>query len=300
MTLADAWFFLQQGVLFGLVTGSVYAILALAIVLIFKTTDVPNFAQGEIFMAGGYVALYMVIVLSAGLGVAIAVSLLAVMVACALFQRVVFGQIARSNGVSIHFVIATLGFSYALKGMVHLSGLGDTPRSMPTVIPSGSISIGQAYITTLDATIFCAAVVVMAVLFFIVHMTRLGRALRAVGMNVRGAQLVGISPPRMHLYVWVLSGLISAVAAILISPKLLMTPNMGSMVMLAFAAAIIGGLNSLPGAVIGGFVVGIAENLVGLFISTNAIVVAPFVAIMVTLLIRPQGLFGGKIQVKKV
>src|SRR5690606_17016160 len=94
MTLADAWFFLQQGVLFGLVTGSVYAILALAIVLIFKTTDVPNFAQGEIFMAGGYVALYMVIVLSAGLGVAIAVSLLAVMVACALFQRVVFGQIA--------------------------------------------------------------------------------------------------------------------------------------------------------------------------------------------------------------
>lgn len=300
MSLADSWLFLQQGVLFGLVTGSVYAILALAIVMIFKTTDIPNFAQGEIFMASGYVALYMVIVLSAGISVAVAASLLLIMVACALFQRVVMGRIRKSNGVAIHFVIATLGFSYLLKGLVHLSGLGDTPRSMPTIISSGTISIGQAYITTLDATIFVVAVVVMILLFVVANTTKLGKALRAVGMNTRGAQLVGISLPRMHLYVWVLSGLISAVAAILITPKLLMTPNMGSIVMLAFAAAIIGGLGSLPGAVIGGFVVGIAENLVGLFISTNAIVVAPFLAIMLVLLIRPQGLFGGQIQVKKL
>lgn len=300
MTLADAWLFIQQGVLYGLVTGSVYAILALAIVLIFKTTEIPNFAQGEIFMAGGYIALYMTVVLSAGLGVALGVSILLVLVSCALFQRVVLRQIEKANGVSIHFVIATLGFSYLLKGLVHMSRLGDTPRTMPTMFPDGSISIGQASIPFLDVAIFVIAVCVMLTLFWIVNRTKLGKALRAVGMNIRGAQLVGINLSRMHLFVWVLSGFISAIAAILISPKLLMTPTMGSIVMLAFAAAIIGGLNSLPGAVIGGFVVGIAENLVGLFISSNVIVVAPFIAILLTLLIRPQGLFGGKTQVKKL
>lgn len=298
--MSELWFFLQQGVVSGMVTGSIYAILALAIVLIFKTTDVPNFAQGEIFMAGGYVALYLVIVLSAGLNLAIAVSLLAVMVACGLFQRVVMNRIRKSDGLPIHYVIATLGFSYLLKGLVNISGLGDTPRSMPALISGGSITIGQAYITALDAAIFVVAVLVMALLFLVANKTRLGKALRAVGMNARAAQLVGISLPRMYLYVWVLSGLISAVAAILITPKLLMTPNMGMIVMLAFAAAIIGGLGSLPGAVIGGFVVGITENLVGLLISTNAIVVSPFLAIMVVLLVRPQGLFGSKLQLKKL
>lgn len=300
MSLADTWFFLQQGIVSGMVTGSVYAILALAIVMIFKTTDVPNFAQGEIFMAGGYVALYVTIVFAAGIEVAIAISLLVIMAACALFQHVVMGRIRKSHGLPIHFVISTLGFSYLLKGLVNISGLGDTPRSMPALISGGSISIGQAYITALDASIFLVAVTVMALLFLVANTTKLGKALRAVGMNTRGAQLVGISLPRMHLYVWVLSGLISAVAAILITPKLLMTPNMGTIVMLAFAAAIIGGLGSLPGAVIGGFVVGITENLVGLFISTNAIVVAPFIAIMLVLLVRPQGLFGGQMQVKKL
>ena len=101
------------------------------------------------------------------------------------------------------------------------------------------------------------------------------------------------------MLVWALAGLISSVAALLITPKILITPDIGHIAILA-AAAIVGGITSLPGAVVGGFVIGVAENLVGLFISTNAIVVAPFVAIMVVLLLRPQGLLGGKLQVKKV
>ena len=140
----------------------------------------------------------------------------------------------------------------------------------------------------------------MAVFFWMFTMTRTGRAMRAVGMNRRAAQLVGINLRRVEMLVWSLAGGISAVAAILIAPKLLMTAEMGTVVTLAFAAAIVGGFASLPGAVVGGFIIGIAENLVGLFISSRAINVAPFVIIMLVLVFKPQGLFGGRIRVRKV
>jgi branched-chain amino acid transport system permease protein len=119
-------------------------------------------------------------------------------------------------------------------------------------------------------------------------------------MNPKAAQLVGVDLTRIHMIVWGLSGGISAIAALLISPKVLMTADMGSIVTLGFAAAIVGGFTSLPGAVVGGFLIGIIENLVGLFISSRAIVLAPFVAIMLVLVIRPQGLFGGRVEIKKV
>ena len=130
--------------------------------------------------------------------------------------------------------------------------------------------------------------------------TRVGKAMRAVGMNPRAAQIVGIRLSRIRMLVWAMSGLIAGLAALLITPKVLVTPDIAHIAILAYAAAIVGGFTSLPGAVLGGLIIGVVENLVGLFISTNAIVVAPFLAILVTLIVRPQGLLGGKAQVKKV
>ena len=140
----------------------------------------------------------------------------------------------------------------------------------------------------------------MVTLFWMFNSTRIGKAMRAVGMNPRAAQIVGIRLSHIRMMVWGLSGLISALAALLITPKILITPDIAHIAILAYAAAIVGGFTSLPGAVLGGFVIGVIENLVGLFISTNAIVVAPFLAILITLIVRPQGLLGGKPQVKKV
>ncbi|MDM9560990.1 branched-chain amino acid ABC transporter permease [Bordetella petrii] len=300
MSYGDIWLFLQQGVLSGLVTGSVYALLAIAVVIIFKTTDVPNFAQGEIFMLGGYIALFLMLVAGWRYAAAIVVTLAAVAALSGLFQRVVMERVIASKGVGVQLVIATLGLAYALKGLVRQSGLGDTPRSLPSLLPGDPVIIGDAVLTTLDLAIFATAVLVMLLLFAMFAYTRAGKAMRAVGMNPKAARLVGVNLARIRMMVWALSGLISAVAALLITPKILITPDIGHIAILAYAAAIVGGINSVPGAVLGGFVIGIAENLVGLFVSTNAIVVAPFVAIMVVLLLRPQGLLGGKLQVKKV
>lgn len=300
MSWSDAWLFLQQGVLSGIVTGSVYALLALAIVMVFKTTDVPNFAQGEMFMAGGYIALVLLVIGQWPYALAALATLVAMAFLGAAFQRVVLERVTASQGVGVQLVIATLGFAYLLKGVVRKTGLGDSPRSLPAVIPQDSVTIGQASLTQLDLAIFATSVVVMGLLYLLFARTRAGRAMRAVGMNARGAQIVGIRLGSIRMQVWALAGLLSAVAALLFTPKILITPDIGHLAILAYAAAIVGGFTSLPGAVLGGFVIGIVENLVGLFISSNAIVVAPFVAIMLVLLLRPQGLLGGKAEVKKV
>ena len=300
MSFSDIWLVLQQGVLSGLVTGSVYALLAIAIVSVFKTTDVPNFAQGEIFMIGGYVALTLLLVAGLPFAVVIPLTLAAVALIGALFQKVVMERVTHSRGVGVQLVIATLGLAYLLKGVVRQTGLGDTPRSLPPLVSTDAVIIGDAVLTRLDIVIFGVAVTVMLLLYLMFNRTRIGKAMRAVGMNPKASQIVGIRLSRIRMMVWALSGLISAVAAILITPKILITPDIAHIAILAYAAAIVGGFTSLPGAVLGGLVVGIVENLVGLFISTNAIVVAPFLLILVTLVVRPQGLLGGKPQVKKV
>lgn len=300
MTLAEVWLFLQQGVLSGLVTGSVYALLAVAFVTVFKTTDVPNFAQGEIFMVGGYAALAMVLIKQWPSWVVIPMTLLFVAAITALFQRVVMEKVVKSKGVGVQLVIATLGLAYVLKGAVRQTGLGDSPRSLPPLVSTDTVMIGDAFLTKLDLMIFAVAVGTMVALFLMFNFTRIGKAMRAVGMNPRAAQIVGVSLVRIRTAVWALAGLISAVTALLIAPKILITPDIGHIAILAFAAAIVGGISSIPGAIVGGFIIGVAENLVGLFISTNAIVVAPFLAIMIVLIVRPQGILGGKLQVKKV
>ena len=300
MNFSEIWLFLQQGVLSGLVTGSVYALLAIAIVAIFKTTDVPNFAQGEMFMIGGYVALSLLLIAGFSYAMVIPLTVVALAVGAAVFQRVVMERVTHSKGVGPQLVIATLGLAYTLKGLVRQTGLGDTPRSLPSLVSNDPVIIGDAFLTRLDVAIFLCAIAVMVLIYLMFSHTRIGKAMRAVGMNPRAAQIVGIRLSRIRMLVWAMSGVISALAALLITPKILITPDIAHIAILAYAAAIVGGFTSLPGAVLGGLIIGIVENLVGLFISTNAIVVAPFLAILVTLIVRPQGILGGKPQVKKV
>jgi branched-chain amino acid transport system permease protein len=292
--------FLEQGVASGLVSGSVYALLALAIVMIFKAAEVPNFAQGDVFMAAGYVAFYLYALRGAPAWLVVPATLVLGFALLALFQAVVLRRVQAARGTQVNLVIATLGLSYLLKGIVRNTGLGDTPRTLPALVSTASVQIGQATLTWLDLTILAVAVLVLAGVFAMFAFTRTGRAMRAVGMNPRAARLVGIDLGRMHALVWGLSGMVSAVAVLLIAPKLLMTTDMGDIVTMGFAAAIIGGFTSLPGAVVGGLLIGIAENLVGLFVSAQAMPLAPFLAIMLVLVLRPQGLFGGSPQQRKV
>ncbi len=300
MDLEIAWIFVQQSVASGLVTGSVYALLAVSAVIIFKATEVPNFALGEMMMAGAFFALLGLVRLGLPYLLVLPAAAFLSFALGAGFNAVVMRPIERRGGAIVTLVIATLGFAFVLKGAARLSGLANEPRSFPSLFGNTPVFLGDAVLTRQDISVLILAVAAMLAFYFLFNRTRMGRAMRAAGMNPRAATLVGIDLPRVRAMIWGLSGLLSGVAAILIAPKLLVTPDMGGVAILAFSAAIIGGFGNLPGAVLGGFVVGIAENLVGTFISSNAIVVTPFVAIMIVLLLRPQGLFGGKPVDKKV
>lgn len=300
MTLDLFLLFMQQGIASGIVSGAIYALLALAIVMIFKTSEVPNFAQGEVFMAAAYVALCLIVFYGLPMWVVVPAALLATVAGMALFEYAVLRRVQAALGTPVNLVIATLGLSYLLRGLVRQTGLGDTPRSFPALFPTDPVMVGSASLTVLDLAIVATALITMVAFFLLFNYTRTGRAMRAVGMNPKAAALVGINLKQTHAMIWGLSGLVSAIAALLIAPKILMTPEMGHIAIVAFAAAIVGGFNSLPGAVLGGFIIGIAENMVGLFVSASAIVVTPFIAIMAVLILRPQGLLGGRPQIRKV
>ena len=300
MDWPTARLFIQQSVASGLVTGSIYALLALSAVMIFKATDVPNFAGGELFMFSAILAYY----LFARQGLSFVIIIPAVLIVSAVlpyfFNAVVMHPITRTKGALVNLVISTLGLAFVLKGIARLSDVANEPKSFPALFSTEPIFIGDAVLSVQDIAVLLLALTAMVAFFVFFTYSRTGRAMRAVGMNPYAAALVGVRIKRIRAMIWGLSGILSALAAILIAPKILITPDMGGVAILAFAAAIIGGFSSLPGAVLGGFIVGIVENLVGTFITSNAIVVAPFIAIILILLFKPEGLLGRGLQVKKL
>jgi branched-chain amino acid transport system permease protein len=293
-----------QAIASGIVTGCVYALIALSLVIVYKSTDVINFAGGEIVMIGGYAGMFALLYLGLPYISIFVVAALATFALGALFDRVVLhkvlGRAAPGQSILVAMVIATVGLSYVLKGSVRVVPYTEEVRRLPPFFTGEPIFVGSIVLQRQDVAIIAVAVLVMAAIWAFFSLTLTGKALRATSQNPRAAALVGIPVRRMRMTVWGIASALAAIAGILLAPKLLMTPDMGVIVILAFAAAIIGGFASLPGCVLGGIVLGVIQNLVGLYVGSNAISVAPFVVIMLILALRPQGLLGGRVVAKKV
>src|SRR6185295_3242736 len=167
-------------------------------------------------------------------------------------------------------------------------------RRLPPLFTGEPIFLGSVILQPQDIAIVVIAVAVMLALWCFFAFTLTGKALRATSQNPRAAALVGIPVRRMRMTVWGIASALAAIAGVLLAPKLLITPDMGVIVILAFAAAIIVGFTSLPGCVAGGILLGVIQNLIGLFVSSRAISLAPYLVIMIVLVVRPQGLLAGK------
>lgn len=293
-----------QGVASGFVTGSVYALIALSLVIIFKSTEVINFAGGEIVMIGAYIAMFFLIFVGLPYLVVIPLTAILAFVVGATFDRGilnrVLGQYRPGQDIMVAMVIATVGLSFGLKGFVRLFKVSDDVRTLPPIFSTDPVFLGDVVLSQQDLAIFGISVAVMLLLFTYFQFTKTGKALRATSENPRAATLVGIPVRRMRTVIWGISAALSAVAGVLVAPKLLVSPDMGTIIILAFAAAIIGGFTNVLGVIVGGVLLGVIENLVGLFIASEAIAVAPFVVIILVLVLRPQGLFGGASAIKKV
>ena len=283
--------FVQQ-VVSGLATGGIYASLALALVMIYQATDVVNFAQGEMAMFSTYIAWTF---LQTGMPywVAFCCTVALAFVAGLVIERVVIRPVENAPILSI--VIVTLGLLVILNstaGWIY----SYIQKPFPSPFPSKPIRIGNIVFGAHDLGAIGVTLVVLALLFAFFRYTTLGLAMRAAAQNPASSRLCGIRVSWMLALGWGLAAAFGAVAGMMVAPVVFLDPNMMVGIQLyAFAAATVGGFSSPLGAVVGGLLVGVTENLVGTYVSfigTELKLTVALAMIIVVLLVRPSGLFG--------
>ena len=283
--------FLQQ-VVSGLATGGIYASLALALVMIYQATDVVNFAQGEMAMFSTYLAWSL---LQAGLPywVAFCATVVIAFAGGLVIERVVIRPVENAPILSI--VIVTLGLLVifnSLAGWIY----SYIQKPFPSPFPSTPIKVGTVVFGAHDVGAIGVTMVVLALLFVFFRYTTLGLAMRAAAQNPVSSRLCGIRVSWMLALGWGLAAAFGAVAGMMVAPVVFLDPNMMVGIQLyAFAAATVGGFSSPIGAVVGGLLVGVTENLVGTYVSfigTELKLTVALAMIIVVLLVRPSGLFG--------
>lgn len=286
--------FVQQ-VFAGLATGGIYASLALALVMIYAATESVNFAQGEMAMFSTYIAWTLV---QAGMPfwAAFLVTVAISFVGGVLVERVVIRPVESAPVLSRVIVfIGLLVIFNSLAGWIYTYTVKDFPSPFP------DRPLLHALITTRDLGVIGVTLVMLGLLYLFFRFSPLGLAMRAAAQNPASARLVGIKVGWMLAIGWGLAAAVGAVAGMMVAPILFLDPNMMSGVLLyAFAAALLGGISSPGGAVVGGLIVGVLENLVGTYLIATELKLAVALALIVIILVvKPSGLLGATL-VKRV
>jgi branched-chain amino acid transport system permease protein len=278
----------------GLATGSIYASLALALVMIYQATHLVNFAQGEMAMFATYIAWSLI---NAGVAYwpAFLLTVLIAFVLGVVIERVVIRPVESAPVLAV--VVVFIGLLVILNSIAGWI-FSYTIKSFPSPFPA---SLGIRYMSPHQVGALLVTLVVLALLYLFFRFTPLGLAMRAAAQNPASSRLVGIRVGWMLALGWGLAAAIGAVAGMMVAPIVYLDPNMMSGILLyAFAAALLGGIDSPGGAVVGGLVVGVLENLLGAFVIGNELkLVVALVLIVGVLLVRPSGFFGS-VQVTRV
>jgi branched-chain amino acid transport system permease protein len=286
---------LPQLLIGGLGTGCIYALVGLGFTLVYRGMAMVNFAQGQVFMAGTFLGLY----LARDLGVP-AIPLLILVplisfVAGALLERLVFRRLYHNHEV---FVVGAIGLGVMIENTVRAAF--PEPLPFPKIFGSG---VYRFIPGVLFQKTYLWIVVITLILVLLLHImftyTRRGRALRAVAADAEIAGTMGVSVPRAIGFTFGLSFAVASIAGVLIGPLYFVSPDMGDMVGLkAFSAAVLGGINSIVGTIVGGILLGLIEALAAFYISTDYKDLFAFAILMMMLVIRPQGLLGRVVPVK--
>ena len=280
---------LTSQVVSGLATGCVYALIALGFVLIFKATDVVNFAQGEFVMVSGFISYTLLIRFGFPYWLVLVSTIVVSGFLGVLLERVVVRPIMNAPIFSI--VIATIGASTVLRssaGIVY----GYDVLPLPTIFSKDPVRLGVLSFTAMDAGVIGFSLAIMVILYLFFKLTKTGTAMRATAQSQTAARLMGVSVSRIFSLTWAISAGIGGVAGVLIAPIIYLDPNLGFIGVKAFAGAILGGFGSIPGAIVGGMLLGIIENLSGYFFNAGIKQVSTYILLILVLVIRPSGLFG--------
>jgi branched-chain amino acid transport system permease protein len=280
----------------GLATGSIYALMALALVIIYNATRTLNFAQGDMLMISAFIGwtAYQ------GLGLPLWAAALIAVAASGVLAFVIERAIIRRSIAATHWdvLIITLGLSLMLRASAGLVWSHDE-FPFPSFFGTRPLALGDVRLAPVSLGNIGASLALMAALWLLFTRTRLGRAMRAVAQNQRAARLMGISVERVYSASWVLAAMVGAIAGVLVAPVIFLSSKMGLVVISGFTAAVIGGFGSMPGAVFGGMLLGVLENLAPLYLPTGIRYSVPFLVLIAILLVRPAGLFG-RVERRKV
>lgn len=281
-----------QDVFGGLAAGSIYGALALALVFVFRATGVVNFAQGEMAMVSTFFALSL-LTLDLPLGVAIAGAMAGAFVLGMVVERVLIRQVVGRGDHTPSIV--TVGLFLAFNGLAGWIWSLD-PQRFPSMFPSDSVGFLGTRIAVSAIGTVGVLLLVVGVLYVVFDRTRFGLLMRAAASNPESSALAGVPVNRMLMAGWGLAAAVGALAGALIAPQVFLSPGMmGPVIVYALAAAALGGLNSPLGAVVGGWIIGVAEALAAnhvSFIGADLKILVPLVVIFFVLLFRPAGLLG--------
>lgn len=287
---------LAQLVVSGIAQGVLYALVALSMTMLYRATTVVNFGHGDLVMGGAF-AVYVFVVYArlpylAGALIALAVLFCAGMaIHQGLMRRIMAGP---------HLAIAmmALAIGYALRGGARMLW-GREVLPFPRIFPDRAWTLGDVVVTSDNLIVSGTVLGLMAVLLVLFNATRLGRLLQAVFQSQRGAALIGLNVNAVHCIVWGAAAGLAALGGVLLAPITLLYPDMGVWVLVrGFAAMTLGGFGSLPGAVLGGLILGVMELVLGAYVSTAFIDISAYVIVIAVLLLRPDGLFGRHVVVR--
>jgi len=273
----------------GMALGCVYALIALGFVLIFKATAVINFAQGEFMMLGAFVAFSLLNYGHLPFWMSVVLTLLIMAGFGAVLDRVVMRHLVGEPVFAM--VMFTIGLSIFLRSVAGMIWSTDT---YTLALPFGNdiVRIGSVALSRGDLLVVGATTLLVALLFLFFRFTDLGIAMQATSQNQFATYLMGINVERVFSITWALSALVAAVAGILLAPILFLHKDMGFIGLKAFPAAVLGGFGSVPGAIVGGLIIGVSENLAGGFLPLWVKDIFAYIVLIAVLIIRPEGIFG--------
>jgi len=278
-----------QLVLNGLAVGCIYGLVALGFVLIYKTTELVNFAQGDLLMLGAFTCYMFVVWYGVGYWAAFALAIAAVALFGAMLDATVLRRVIGQPQFAV--VMLTIGLGATFRSFASITW-GSEIYTLPAPFSARQTMLGKVSVSHEYVAIIVGTVLLCAVLYAFFTYTKVGVAMQATSQNQLAAYYMGIPVKRMFSLIWAISAGVAAVAGVLLAPVSLIDVNLGFIGLKAFAAAVLGGFGSILGALIGGLTIGLIEMFAGTYLPQGFKDVAAYVVLLIVLAVRPQGMFG--------
>ena len=281
----------------GIAQGCIYGLIALSFVLIYKATETVSFVQGDIMMMGAFLAFIVMTVFGVPFWLTVILVIAAIALVGILIEKVAIRPILGEPVFSI--VMLTLGLGYVIRGIVTMiPEIGTNTQALAVPYKDTILQLGGVVLAGEHVAVIVLTAVLCLGLFLLFKYSKVGIAMQATSQNQLAAYYMGIPVKRLNGLVWGLAAALAAIGGILLAPITFVYVNMGFIGLKAFPAAVIGGFGSLPGAIVGGMIIGLLEAFSGFYLPEGFRDITPYIAVLIMLMIRPNGLFGEELRKK--